>query len=110
VNLERYNMESSAILQIAKDIENAKRGGYTRGDVDVLCNFKAVASRAGLTPEQVWAVYTLKHVDALLSLMTQPDLPVAEAAPGRFADLLNYVKLGYALWKEREAARDQSPA
>ena len=32
--------------------------------------------------------------------MTQPDLPVAEAAPGRFADALNYLRLGYALWAE----------
>jgi hypothetical protein len=103
-------MERSAILQIAKDIEESKRPGYTRGDIDVLCNFKAVAGRAGITPAQAWATYFLKHCDAVLALMTQPDLPVAEAAPGRFADLLNYALLGYALWKEREAARDQSPA
>src|SRR5690606_7796603 len=49
----------------------------------------------------------LKHVDAVTSALCRPDLPQAEAILGRFADLINYAKLGYALIEERgEKLRD----
>lgn len=70
------------------------------GNQDVLHNFKTVAQRVGVTPGQVWAVYFLKHIDAITSIMCAPDLPVSEAPIGRFADAVNYLKLGYALHKE----------
>lgn len=101
MNLTDYEALSTDLLEHARGIERAKRPGYTAGSVDVLKNFKAVADRTGLTPGQVWAVYASKHFDAITSIMARPDLPVSEAPLGRFADALNYLKLGLALLRER---------
>src|SRR5690606_3530337 len=94
-------------LRTAEDIESSKRPAYTIGSEDVLANFKRIAERTGQEPGQVLATYMLKHVDAVTSALCRPDLPQAEAILGRFADLINYAKLGYALIEERgEKLRD----
>jgi hypothetical protein len=106
-----YDRVVDQLALMARNIEDGKRPGYTMGSDDVLANFKRVAERAGVTTEQAWAIYFLKHVDAVLSIMTRPDLPVAEAAPGRFSDALNYLRLGYAIWRERsDVAASSSPS
>lgn len=104
MNTERYTIIARDLWIEAENIESAKRPGYTLGNEDVLRNFKAVAERIGVTPEQAWAVYFLKHIDAITAIMAKPELPVSEAPLGRFADAINYLKLGYALLSERSAA------
>lgn len=105
-----YDVVAGELMALAREIEDSKRPGYTAGSEDVLSNFKRVAERAGISTEQAWAVYFLKHVDAVLSILTRPDLPVSEAAPGRFADGVNYLRLGFAIWRERLAAGSSSCA
>lgn len=105
MTLEQFEAASTELAESAQDIQRAKRPAYTGGNVDVLHNFKTVAARVGITPHQVWAVYWLKHVDAILSAMARPDLPQAEEVIGRFSDSRNYEDLGWALYKEREEAR-----
>jgi hypothetical protein len=102
MNSKDYDQLSASFHQTALDIQLSKRPGYTIGSTDILANFKAVAARTGLTPEQAWCVYFLKHIDAITSIMAKPDLPVSEAPLGRFCDALNYLDLGWALLKERE--------
>ena len=97
-----YDRIAGELMALAREIETSKRPGYTVGSVDVLANFKRVAERTGISPEQAWLVYFLKHIDAITSIMTKPDLPVSEEPPGRFADAVNYLRLGYALLKERQ--------
>ena len=103
MNTTEYDKVAGALLALAHDIEVSKRPGYTGGSIDVLANFKGVAAKAGITTEQAWAVYFLKHIDAILSIMTKPDLPVSEEPPGRFADAINYLKLGFAILRERQS-------
>jgi hypothetical protein len=100
MNLVDYTETTTYLLEMAQKIEKAKRPGYTMGADDCLANFKRVAERAGLTPGQVWTVYFLKHVDAIASAMSKPSIEQAEPMEGRFADALNYLKLGFALWTE----------
>lgn len=109
MNQKTYDDVTRALLDEANGIETAKRPGYTLGNEDVLKNFKAVAARVGITPGQAWAVYFLKHIDAITSVMTRPDLPVAEAPLGRFSDAINYLKLGYALFTEDQAMTRSKP-
>ena len=40
------------------------------------------------------------HFDALMSYAKDPTIPQAEELTGRFADAVNYLKLGYALYAE----------
>ena len=101
MNLTDYERISAELDSEAKGIETAKRPGYTIGDADVLRNFKRVAERTGLTPGQAWAVYFLKHVDAITSIMTRPELPVSEEPIGRFSDAINYLHLGWAILDEQ---------
>ena len=99
-----YDRVADELAALARQIEVSKRPGYTVGSVDVLANFKRVADRAGITVGQAWAVYFLKHIDAITSIMTKPELPVSEEPPGRFADAINYLRLGFAILKERDDA------
>lgn len=98
---DQYLAAKDILLRTAEDIESSKRPAYTIGSEDVLANFKRIAERTGQEPGQVLATYMLKHVDAVTSALCRPDLPQAEAILGRFADLINYAKLGYALIEER---------
>lgn len=109
MNTKDYDALSKDLGDYAMGIQVAKRPGYTRGDNDVLKNFKDVAARTGLTPGQSWSVYFLKHIDAITSIMTKPHLPISEAPEGRFADAINYLYLGWALLQE-EAALQVAPA
>lgn len=101
MNAAKFDAACKKLVDEADAIQKAKRPGYTLGNEDVLRNFKATADRAGITPEQAWTIYFLKHIDAITSIMTRPELPVAEAPIGRFADAINYLKLGWGLLEER---------
>jgi hypothetical protein len=104
----KYDDAVGELMREASRIEAAKRPGYTIGSPDVLHNFKSVAERLGLTAGQTWGVYFLKHVDAITAIMAHPELPVSEAALGRFADAINYLKLGYYLHCTTEPPPTQS--
>lgn len=88
------------LLSLAEKIEESKRPAYTQEHEDVLHNFKSVAERVGITPEQAWGVYFLKHVDALMAAVKNSTTPQAEPLEGRFADAVNYLKLGFPLFFE----------
>jgi hypothetical protein len=109
MTIDTYKRLSEDLLAAAASIEEAKRAGYTMGSEDVLANFKRIAERTGLTPLQVWAVYFLKHVDAITSYTTRPDLPVSEAMEGRVCDAINYLKLGWGLIQEGQPTTRQEP-
>jgi len=98
---DQYQSLSSELLSLAKSIEDSKRPAYTIGSLDVLNSFKSIATRVGVTPSQVWAVYFLKHVDAITAAANSDKIPQAEELSGRFADAINYLKLGWALISEK---------
>lgn len=96
------------LLELAESIQNQKGPAYTFGKEDVLKNFKSVADRLNLTPLQVWGVYALKHFDAITSFAGDPNIPQAEDISGRFADAINYLKLGYALIVEDDSVTEEA--
>lgn len=104
MNKEQFDKVSADLTAECVAIQEAKRPAYTIGNEDVLHNFKSVAERVGITPGQVLSVYFLKHVDAVISALAKPHLPQAEAVKGRFADLVNYAHLGYALLEDGKLA------
>lgn len=100
MNHEGYRGCSQKILGIAAGIEDAKRPAYTMGDEDVLNNFKVIAMLLGITPRQVLMVFKLKHTLSLCSWAKSSSIPQAEPLDGRFADDINYNKLGYGMYCE----------
>lgn len=92
---------SGKLLDLAHSIETAKRPEYTSNDRDVLRNFRQCGVEAGCSAEQAWIIYAKKHWDAIRTQMMNENQNASEPVEGRFADLINYLKLGYALYIER---------
>jgi hypothetical protein len=78
---------------------DAKAVEYTKGSDDRHANFKRIATRLGLRPEQVLMVYLLKHMDAIEhGLATQEQ--GTERMDDRIMDAQNYLDLLYTLLHE----------
>ena len=81
---------------------NKKGPEYTTGSEDVLNNFKATAKKLGVDPLVVWYAYFDKQVSSVAAHVSNEDLNKAEPMISRFGDIINYAKLGYALFNERD--------
>jgi hypothetical protein len=103
----RYERVRDNLLATAADIEKAKRGPYTVGDLDVLRNFKAVGERVGRPPKEIALTYLLKHIDSICTIVRRPDVDDPEPMLTRFADVLNYVKLLFALLVEEKGETNE---
>ncbi len=104
---EEFDRATEQLLTLAEEVANSKRPDYTQGSEDVLRNFKEAGRDAKISPEAACLVYMRKHWDAIVTIMIDPDRKYSEAPPLRFADLINYLKLAFALYLEREKYRQQ---
>ncbi len=86
----------------AKETMNKKGPEYTMRDRDVLNNFKSTAKKLGVDPLVVWYAYFDKQVSSVAAHVSNHDLNEAEPMISRFGDIINYAKLGYALFNERD--------
>jgi hypothetical protein len=81
------------------------KGGEYAGDDDRLANFKRNAIALHLEPEQIWAVYTAKHWDAVMQyvrdIATHTTRTRLESIEGRLDDLVLYCILMKAIVQER---------
>ena len=84
------------------DIMQNKRPEYTNEDLDVLHNFKETAERLGISELRVWGVFFEKHLQSIMAHMKNANLKKSEPIHSRFADVINYCYLGYALFVERD--------
>ena len=95
-------------VETCKDLMLSKGAEYAHGD-DRLDNFKRNAVTLQLEPEQVWAVYFHKHIDAIDTAVQDVGNKVerqrSEAIEGRFDDAINYLILGKALFTERSRTK-----
>lgn len=98
-----FNDVAASLTDLAMSIVANKRKEYTEGNQDVLHNFKQAAAEAGVDPLQVWYIYFRKHLASIAYHIQNPNGTKAEPLEGRFADLMNYLPLGLALFIEREA-------
>jgi|13_taG_2_1085334.scaffolds.fasta_scaffold26793_3 hypothetical protein len=103
---EGYDKSVRELLDLAYEIETAKRPGYTLDSPDVLANFKKAAEMTGCTPMQAWGAYFYKHVAAILSYAKDPNIEQAEPLDGRFADAINYLKLGFHMLQEEKLEQE----
>jgi hypothetical protein len=100
-NDEFNNMVTA--FRIAQDELILKKGhDYTIASADRLFNFKFVGDLLGLKPEQVCAVYWLKHVIAILTYLKTGRIESEEPLDGRFLDEANYLLLLKACLNESE--------
>lgn len=102
---EFNDLRAKAVEDIFK-INDTKGADYA-GDEDALGNFKDAAAMLGITPEQVWAVYTHKHVSAIMSFCQKGQVE-SEPIEGRIHDVMVYCVLLLGLIEDRK--RDEAPA
>lgn len=97
---QEFNDTIIDLFRDAEEIRLTKQPEYTLENVDVLNNFKQSAKRAGVTPMQVWSIFFDKQLTSIQAHIKNPDLVQAEPLDSRWADLYNYLLLGFALYKE----------
>ena len=81
----------------AMSVSDFKSIEYTISNNDRLYNFKHVAERLGITPEQALMTYVLKHVDAICNDAKTGKQFSDETLRSRVIDLINYSVLLLAL-------------
>ena len=100
------SLEFNALVQEldshAQQTMNKKGPEYTTGHEDVLNNFKSTAKKLGVDPLVIWYAYFDKQVSSVAAHVSNEDLNKAEPMISRFGDIINYAKLGYALFNERD--------
>lgn len=82
---------------------NKQKGHDYAGEEDALGNFKNAAARLGLTPEQVWAVYSDKHWSAIMTYCREGQVE-SEPIEGRIHDIILYGFLLLGLIEEKKRA------
>ena len=97
----RDNFISQAIL-----ISDQKSIEYTISNIDKHYNFKHVAERLGITPQQAMMVYVLKHVDAICNDAKTGKQVSDETVRRRCQDIMNYAILYASLHEEHTKGND----
>ncbi len=87
----------------AEEIRWKKGKDYSEED-DRLANFRRLAERLGIHPRMVWAVFFMKQVDAVMTWAKEGSV-ASESIEDRFADIINYCHLGWAIEKACEVER-----
>ena len=100
---DKFNAIVHELDSHAQETMNKKGPEYTQESADVLNNFKATAKRIGISPLKVWSIFFDKQVQSIMSHVNNPHLDKAESLESRFADVINYCRLGHALFTERES-------
>jgi len=101
MNKQDFTRESEGLLNMARNIMADKGPEYTLENEDVLNNFKATAEKLGVDPLVIWYAYFDKQVSSVAAHVGNKNLSKAEPIVSRFADIINYAQLGYALFTER---------
>lgn len=99
-NAEFEAIDAELIAHSNKVLLNRKDAYAVEGDR--LDNFKATARATGLTPEKVCETYLHKALSSMVKILHGAPA-IGESLMDRFSDPLNYVRLAYALVKEKEA-------
>ena len=101
MNSKEFERRCEELNSLAESIAKDKRPAYSMNKgSDVTANFKRAASAVGITPLQAWGTHMEKQVSGIMTYIKTG----AESEPveTRFADVMNYLYLGFALLYEKE--------
>ena len=103
MRLEDYNKLIQDFRDRADAMANMKRIEYTesRGDEDVLENFKATGKDLNLDPLQVLGIFMKKHWSSIINYIKTGKVYSDEKIEGRIMDLIQYLELTYACIEEK---------
>ena len=93
MNYKEFNNFRDDFLDRAGSLSAKKSEEYCISNTDKLHNFKHVAERLGITPEQALMTYVLKHVDAICNDAKTGATVSDESVESRAMDVCNYMVL-----------------
>lgn len=109
MNTERLTQLVEKAQQRHKSILTAKGRDYAGPEgTDRLANFRRLAQRLDLPMRVVWAVYFMKHIDAIMSWVKTGKVE-SEGLQGRFDDAHNYLYLVEAIVQEERDIESLQP-
>lgn len=104
---ERYAELVSKTVETIERL-SALKGGEYAGDEDRLANFRRNAKNLGVNMETVWAVYVVKHWDAVMQYVNDLNSGKTrkrlEPLSGRLDDIIVYCILFKAILEEKGEA------
>lgn len=95
MTLKQFAEFATKFREDMKAITDVKNVDYSLGD-DAMSNFVELGRLIGIRPEQVFAVFMMKHVTAVMRWVAAGRVE-SEGLRGRFLDVANYAILGAAL-------------
>lgn len=108
MNAKEYEKLITAFRDKGDKQASEKRIEYTesRGDADVLANFKATAQSLDLEALQVLGIFMQKHYSSIINYIKTGKTYSDEKIGGRIMDLIQYLELTYACIIEKEEGPD----
>lgn len=97
---QQYDKFRDNLINEAFSVSDAKGKDYTKGNKDILHNFKSVAKRLGINPYDALMVYKLKHQDAINNYVKSKGQSESEPIRQRIIDDINYSILLLAMIEE----------
>jgi hypothetical protein len=102
MNAEDFKSIRKQIFTNCENLTEKKGHDYTKGNVDVLINFKEGGEDLGMTSYQTLGVLMKKHIDAIYNFIKTDGKHQSEPIESRIEDAINYLIFLYALKKESE--------
>ena len=106
MNYKEFTEYRDKFVAEALKISDSKSIEYTISNVDKHYNFKHVADRLGITPQQAMMVYVLKHVDAICNDAKTDKQVSDETVRSRCQDIMNYAILYASLHEEHTKGKN----
>lgn len=102
---KEFNKYRDEFISQATLLSDYKSIEYTISNIDKHYNFKNVADRLGITPQQSLMVYVLKHVDAICNDAKTGKQVSDETVRSRCQDIMNYAILYASLHEEQKTTK-----
>jgi len=99
MTIEEFENIRNDIFNNCKKLTKTKGEDYTKGNKDVLINFKE-GDFLGLNSYQKLGVFMSKHIDAIYNYIKTGGEHESEPIETRIQDCINYLIFLYALTKE----------
>lgn len=111
MDIKTYNKLIINFRAKGDDQANKKRIEYTesRGNADVLANFKATGDDLNLDPLQVLGIFMKKHWSSIINYIKTGKVYSDESIHGRIMDLIQYLELTHACILEKQGNGELEP-
>lgn len=102
MNKQDFEKMRNEVFEKCTNITKSKGDDYTKGNVDVLSNFKEGGSQLGVPPMKTLGIFMKKHTDAINNYIKNEGQCESEPISERIADAINYLIFLQAIIKDEE--------